>query len=311
MEFFDKKEEVLDFQLTEYGKHLLASGQLRPAYYAFFDDEILYDVLAAGSAGESQNEAFNRIRFQTPSMKVTPTRTGAESRQGLFLQQGAFSSNTSDPADTVGVFQDMEVFETKGKLASHPLGTSSPNSIYNPAWSVEVLSEPNIVSSVRYFDDNGIIENIPQINVNVEYDTFFKEGRPGMQALTGHLEDTNIYLALDSKYLLLEIFEENAEFGKQNFDIEVFHSGSDPEGATYIPLAFRSGGRPMALPNPIENDENLAGDVEYYMQILVDEELTDELLTKHGIPALAVYTNASRLKLNKDLYVTTNTEPCE
>jgi len=36
MEFFNKKEEVLDFQLTEYGKYLMSLGILRPAYYAFF-----------------------------------------------------------------------------------------------------------------------------------------------------------------------------------------------------------------------------------------------------------------------------------
>ena len=35
MEFFNKKEEVIDFKLTEYGKNLLAQGKLKPAYYAF------------------------------------------------------------------------------------------------------------------------------------------------------------------------------------------------------------------------------------------------------------------------------------
>ena len=47
MEFFDKKEEVLDVQLTEYGKYLLSTGRMRPVYYAFFDDDILYDTNAA------------------------------------------------------------------------------------------------------------------------------------------------------------------------------------------------------------------------------------------------------------------------
>ena len=42
MDFFDKKEDVLDFQLTEYGKYLLQNGVLEPAYYAFFDDDILF-----------------------------------------------------------------------------------------------------------------------------------------------------------------------------------------------------------------------------------------------------------------------------
>ena len=42
-EFFNKKEEMLEVQLTEYGKYLLSMGKLDPAYYAFFDDEILYN----------------------------------------------------------------------------------------------------------------------------------------------------------------------------------------------------------------------------------------------------------------------------
>jgi len=35
MAFFDKKEEVIDIQLTQYGKHLLSKGLFRPVSYAF------------------------------------------------------------------------------------------------------------------------------------------------------------------------------------------------------------------------------------------------------------------------------------
>ena len=43
MRFFDKKEEVLDIELTQYGKHLLSRGKFKPTYYAFFDNNVLYD----------------------------------------------------------------------------------------------------------------------------------------------------------------------------------------------------------------------------------------------------------------------------
>ena len=43
MEFFDKKEEVIDIQLTQYGKYLLSRGEFRPSFYAFYDDDIIYD----------------------------------------------------------------------------------------------------------------------------------------------------------------------------------------------------------------------------------------------------------------------------
>jgi len=41
--FLNKKEQVIDFQLTPYGVQRLSVGKLSPEYYAFFDDGILYD----------------------------------------------------------------------------------------------------------------------------------------------------------------------------------------------------------------------------------------------------------------------------
>ena len=48
MTFFNKKEEVLDVQLTSEGRRQLAMGKLRPVYYQFYDDNILYDIAHAG-----------------------------------------------------------------------------------------------------------------------------------------------------------------------------------------------------------------------------------------------------------------------
>ena len=45
MEFFDKKQDVMDIQLTSYGKHLLSKGLFKPTYYAFSDDGVMYDNL--------------------------------------------------------------------------------------------------------------------------------------------------------------------------------------------------------------------------------------------------------------------------
>ena len=69
MEFFNKKEEVIDLQLTQYGKHLLSMGRFKPVYYAFYDDGILYDSEYGGFT-EAQNEAKNRIQNNTPNLKT-------------------------------------------------------------------------------------------------------------------------------------------------------------------------------------------------------------------------------------------------
>ena len=65
MEFFNKKEEVIDLQLTQYGKLLLSTGKLKPVYYAFHDENIIYDSNYAGFS-ETQNEAHPRIQENTP-----------------------------------------------------------------------------------------------------------------------------------------------------------------------------------------------------------------------------------------------------
>tara|TARA_B100000242_G_scaffold158033_1_gene112870 strand:- start:86 stop:1861 length:1776 start_codon:yes stop_codon:yes gene_type:complete len=62
--FLDKKERVIDFQLTPYGKHRLAIGKLKPAFYAFFDQGVLYDSEYAGFS-EVQNNIHERIKNKT------------------------------------------------------------------------------------------------------------------------------------------------------------------------------------------------------------------------------------------------------
>ena len=70
MEFFNKKEEVIDLQLTQYGKYLLSLGKFKPAFYAFHDENIVYDSNYAGYS-ETQNEAEGRIQNNTPNTIVT------------------------------------------------------------------------------------------------------------------------------------------------------------------------------------------------------------------------------------------------
>ena len=81
MEFFDRKEEVLDVQLTQYGKYLLSVGKLKPVYYSFFDEDVDYDSQYQGlppnpeneadTAGPSENQkdTVDRVK-ETPRLKV-------------------------------------------------------------------------------------------------------------------------------------------------------------------------------------------------------------------------------------------------
>ena len=76
--FFDKKEEVLQVELTQYGKHLLSKGEFVPVYYSFFDDDVTYDWRYTGDTAEKQNYAQDRSLDETPSPKVQYVFSGRE-----------------------------------------------------------------------------------------------------------------------------------------------------------------------------------------------------------------------------------------
>jgi len=61
MKFFNPKEEVLDIQLTQQGKRLLSMGKFKPKYYAFYDDDIIYDSSYAGTIPRNATAATATI----------------------------------------------------------------------------------------------------------------------------------------------------------------------------------------------------------------------------------------------------------
>ena len=78
MLFMNKKEEVLDIELTPYGKHLLSNGKLKPVYYAFFDDNILYDIqyVTGNLSSFTQQEKDLFTSFQDKFLKHIKSSKG-------------------------------------------------------------------------------------------------------------------------------------------------------------------------------------------------------------------------------------------
>ena len=54
--FLDKKEQVIDFKLTNYGHHLLSVGAFKPKFYTFLDDNVVYDSKHFRRSAEEQND---------------------------------------------------------------------------------------------------------------------------------------------------------------------------------------------------------------------------------------------------------------
>ncbi|HAI37798.1 MAG TPA: hypothetical protein DCM40_06575 [Maribacter sp.] len=324
MSFFNKKEEVIEMKLTEYGKRKLELGRLNPTFYAFFDDDILYNTDAAGFT-EAQNDADRRIRFDTPSLRVQKSTTGAETRVNQFqeaVQEGQQNDIgqyviAENSVAFVNTFQDTPQFAQKFFLGSDPLGTSDLKTQYAPAWHINALAGE--ISSSQYYQTvnltssntslaNGIVRNIPQLDIIIDYKTFYSSDDE-MDDFTGEEaekvvrltqdNDSGVALYMQENYLVLDIVERNSDNLKENFEIEVFLSGSD---GTYSKKTFLT-------------EQNLAvgiddQKVEYYANILVDTEMPNEAISRLNIQESTLKGTIARTQLSRNLYTSDNEEPC-
>ena len=98
---------------------------------------------------------------------------------------------------------------------------------------------------------------------------------------------------------MIELLEENTPFEKENYEIELYSSSS----TGYVQLSLTPESETQFIA-PTENN------IEYFMNILVDDEIPLEVIRELNINDNAIATNANRLKLNRDLYSTENEEPC-
>ena len=343
VEFFNKKEEVLDLQLTEYGKYLLSLGRLRPEYYAFFDDDILYDPTCGGFT-EHQNSTEGRIKDETPSLKIIPQITSAETRVTQFINSVSASYSAIDPSMLQTASSDIafafnhQPFRRTPLSNIDPLGNSSLAKSYAPAWSIEtpageISSSANFITTRNASIDgnestfvNGPVQYIPQLNIVIDYKMYAKSGNFIAEAVSPALNGT-VYLAMSPDYLLLDILEENTDYLKENFEIEVFHSGGidqnqinsegglmglQPGPPTTEPLTSMAFLEDNSIATPKSlSDATAVPHVEYYMDILTDKEIPVSILAQAGVMDSAASQTSTRLRLTRDLYTTENEEPCD
>jgi len=326
MSFFNKKEEVIEMKLTEYGKRKLELGRLNPTFYAFFDDDILYNTDAAGFT-EAQNDADRRIRFDTPSLRVQKSTTGAETRVNQFLEEVSDPLREVDSSGQyvisensvafVNAFQDTPQFAQKFFLGSDPLGTSDLKTQYAPAWHINALAGE--ISSSQYYQTvnltssnaglgDGIVRNIPQLDITIDYKTFYSsddeiDDFAGEEAerIVRLTQDNNAGVALymQENYLVLDVVERNSDNLKDNFEIEVFLSGSD---GTYSKKTFLT---TQNIDQPLDDQK-----VEFFANILVDTEMPSEAIDRLNIQESTLKGTIARTQLSRNLYTSDNEEPC-
>jgi len=288
VEFFNKKEEVIDLKITQFGRHLMSKGMFKPAYYSFFDDNILYNSANSGLT-ELQNDSEDRIR-------ITPTCHPQISFSSLEKDFGNSYNLVLSGKEKVGSVSLQKTAE-KNYALTQPLGASDINSEYAPSWSVLFLNG-HLSGAVGYqalTDKSGGTNNIltPQVDChtiiktvnldNVDQDSFF-----GDEFEEGpFLSNIAITSTEENMFVLLKIGENNGFYQKKNFDVELYEILEEDQDGTIIetlrPLSFSLHHDPeseLGFMDETDPSENLTHS-EYYLDILVDDEIDDEILCKY------------------------------
>ena len=319
MSFFNKKEDVLDVELTQLGKYLLSKGRFKPVYYAFSDDEILYSVEYTGGTPEKAQETSNRIQKDTQRIRTLYEHDGVETR---VLQLNGHEINKQRglgwQARKTGRVEELLAAELYGSdhlsdeksmgaddrnLLRNMIGHSTLGEQKVPSWDVESLMDGEIVSvNISSSSPNvGIKRPVLKYNVDYKMDAYpIQTTDPNyafpldlFKATYSGIEDEiiftdNMRLSVQDNFLVLSMIERATDYEKDNFEIEFFEVETKEvktkQGSAEVEQLKRI--------YTTRNARELASRdyIEEYFEVLVDREIADEF----GVDFLGV--NPEKLK---------------
>ena len=141
MSFFDSKEEVINIELTSYGKLLLSKGMLKPSYYSFHDDDILYDTAYVNNQNNSSTSEV-RIQEETPYLKPLYSFSSLKASLEKEIDQENFIKSISN----------LDIY--KVDYFNNSLGNSTISNLYSPAWKISNLSTQFISINTTFGNKN-------------------------------------------------------------------------------------------------------------------------------------------------------------
>jgi len=310
MTFFDPKEDVIDIELTQFGKHLLSRGKWKPYYYTFFDDDILYDSQYAGYT-ELQNDSQSRI-VDAARQRTQYNFSGVETeikKQMVLLDEISWRRGVTEQ-DRIAI----QATKDRDYALSLPMGRSDIGNENYPAWSATFLNGA-ISGSIPYSTSSlGVIPIVRLTAEDVIYKTEVKnkgdedptqlnlddtlnqigesapEADPSDLILANRVYDDGTYISIEEDYLLMEILEKNTPFEEENLDIEVFkfEENTQTGNEVLVPLKFLKRKQLVVDDILIDDDDpelNQYADltpscVEYFFNVWVDDEIDEETLCK-------------------------------
>ena len=204
MSFFNKKEDVIKIELTPHGRKLLSTGELKPEYYAFFDDDILYDSSRAGFS-ESNTESKARIITDTPSIKPQTTHRGVDTE--------LFSSLSLDKNDAM----------------SYAIGTNNYTDEEGAAWEAFLLKGEADTFSFNYITTTNENVKIPQVNCFLNYTMSVSNVKDGNLPISEYIDygedtiaDDGSYIKIKEQELLIYLSEKNGFNTSESYTVDIF-----------------------------------------------------------------------------------------
>ena len=273
-QFFDDKEEVIEIELTEWGKYLYSIGKLKPVYFSFSDDEILYDGTYGGLASEEQKEIVDRVMEDTPYLKPHVRFKEAKSYYQEYdsasdVDATVFQDplDSSTRVDTI-IESKVELIKQKAgrysqstkeleRLIRSRLGTVRTTTQDYPAFDVTFLRSKISSSSNSMATDFGYLK-IPQIDVNLQnIITIVPSGSEFVSKVSDGLEAsflTNIYtnfeesdvfqdgsrIVIETNFLAIDVSQNGAEYKNKNFNVQVFERVQDSGSFSLKPLKLNA-----------------------------------------------------------------------
>tara|TARA_Y100000310_G_scaffold341903_1_gene442801 strand:- start:757 stop:1782 length:1026 start_codon:yes stop_codon:yes gene_type:complete len=294
MEFFNAKEEVIDLQLTQYGRHMLSKGKFKPAYYSFFDEDVLYNIEIQG-ATEEQNITHERIAkaWSADTAGALPGSPRMKSQISFHSLEKEFLNNynkvLSGQEEQGG--KSQQPTPIKNYALPAPIGTSDINKDPAPAFSVKFL-QGQLTETVSYIDlkENSGGRNllkIPQLgtDLTIEYipletlesEKFYEAEDPSAMSF-------GVVTKSEEMFIFIKFLEENAPYQKKNFDVEVFEVIKEKHENDTTTEHLRSLGF-VPIPdvtkqfdfinNPLP--DIMQDNVEYYFDVYVDDEIEETI----------------------------------
>jgi len=241
MAFINKKEEVIQIKLTQFGKTQLAKGRFRPHYYAFFDDDIIYDASHAGVV-EDQNDIITRIK-ESPRLDLQHVTKGVE--LNYLTGSDLIEKGERDLYEPLDEFQETE---ERDRILNRILGSSHHGTQEAPYYTLDALGGAIIKNEnlqVTFSTGSGE-SKIPQIEFRPEYVIFSdnRRKRDPIQDLETFVDllSENIEfldgttLHIEKEDLVLGLTESNAPFIKDTFEYQLYEINKEQGEEKLVPI---------------------------------------------------------------------------